>query len=226
MIRLGVLVSGGGTNLQSILDAIDAKALDAVIGVVVSNVAGARALDRARAAEIPAILLEHGRFSDRAAFDAALVDVLRAHSVDVVVLAGFMRLVTPVLLDAFPWRVVNVHPALLPAFPGMRAQKQALDYGVRIAGCTVHLVDHGTDTGPIVAQAAVAVNEDDNEESLRARILACEHQLLPRVLQWLAEGRVSVEVLPNEDQGESRPARTRARVHVRGVRTAMGLDGG
>ncbi|MDP9149964.1 MAG: phosphoribosylglycinamide formyltransferase [Myxococcota bacterium] len=226
MIRLGVLVSGGGTNLQSILDAIDAKALDAVVAVVLSNVAGAGALDRARAAKVPAVVLEHGRFSDRAAFDAALVERLRAHDVDVVVLAGFMRLVTPVLLEAFPWRVVNVHPALLPAFPGMGAQKQALDYGVRIAGCTVHLVDHGTDTGPIVAQAAVAVNDDDDEESLRARILACEHQLLPRVLQWLAEGRVSVEVLPNEGEGEALSPRKRARVHVRGVRTAMGLDAG
>jgi len=193
VIRLGVLVSGTGSNLQAILDAIGKKKLDAQVTIVVSNVPGALALERARAAGVPTAVVEHGAYEDRRAFDAALVDALRAHGVEVVVLAGFMRLVTDVLLRAFPMRVVNVHPALCPAFPGVHAQKQALDYGVRVTGCTVHLVDAGTDTGPILAQAAVPVEEDDDEESLRLRILAREHELLPRVLQWIAEGRVTVE---------------------------------
>jgi phosphoribosylglycinamide formyltransferase-1 len=192
MIRLGVLVSGTGTNLQAILDAVAEKRLDARVEVVVSNVAGAGALERARAAGVATVVVNHKEHADRRAFDAALVEVLRARGVEVVVLAGFMRLLTGVLLDAFPMRVVNVHPSLLPAFPGVHSQKQALDYGVRVAGCTVHFVDAGTDTGPIIAQAAVPVEDGDDEESLRTRILAREHELLPRVLQWLAEGRVVV----------------------------------
>ena len=192
MIRLGVLVSGTGTNLQAILDAVAEKRLDARVEVVVSNVAGAGALERARAAGVATVVVNHKEHADRRAFDAALVEVLRARGVEVVVLAGFMRLLTGVLLDAFPMRVVNVHPSLLPAFPGVHSQKQALDYGVRVAGCTVHFVDAGTDTGPIIAPAAVPGEDGDDEESLRTRILAREHELLPRVLQWLAEGRVVV----------------------------------
>jgi len=216
MISLGVLVSGTGTNMQAILDAIAAGALDARVAVVLSNVADAPALDRARAARVPAVALDHRSFPDRRAFDAAVLDVLRAHGVDLVVLAGFMRLLSDVLLDAFPMRVLNVHPALLPAFPGVHAQKQALDYGVRVAGCTVHFVDRGTDTGPIVAQAVVPVLEGDDEEALRRRILAKEHDLLPRVLQWMAEGRVRVD--PPAAPG------ARARVRVRDAQTAVGVD--
>jgi phosphoribosylglycinamide formyltransferase 1 len=197
MIRLGVLVSGTGTNLQAILDAVAEQRLDARVEVVVSNVVGASALARARAAGVATLVVDHREHADRRAFDAALVEVLRARGVEVVVLAGFMRLLTGVLLDAFPMRVVNVHPSLLPAFPGVHSQKQALDYGVRVAGCTVHFVDAGTDTGPIIAQAAVPVDDDDDEESLRLRILAREHELLPRVLQWLAEGRVAVQTVPS-----------------------------
>jgi len=208
MIRLGVLVSGSGTNLQALLDAIAAKTLDAEIVVVVSNVAGAKALDRARAAGVATTVIEHAAFSTRAAFDAALVEALTLHRCDYVVLAGFMRLVTPVFLDAFPMRVVNVHPALLPAFPGVHAQKQALAYGVRVTGCTVHFVDAGTDTGPILAQAVVPVLDEDDEATLTARILAKEHELLPTALQWISEGRVSVDTT----------AGARARVHVRGPR--------
>jgi len=195
MMTLGVLVSGTGSNLQAILDAVAQKRLDARVAVAVSNVAAAGGLERARAAGVEAVVVDHKAYADRRAFDAALVEVLRARAVEVVVLAGFMRLVTDVLLGAFPMRVVNVHPSLLPAFPGVRSQKQALDYGVRVAGCTVHLVDGGTDTGPILAQAAVPVEEGDDEESLRLRILAREHELLPRVLQWMAEGRVTVEAV-------------------------------
>lgn len=189
---LGVLVSGSGTNLQAILDAIAAGTLAARVGVVVSNVAAAKALDRAKAAKVPAIVVDHKAFPSRDAFDAALVEVLEAHGVDYVVLAGFMRIVTPTLLGAFPNRVINVHPALLPAFPGVRAQRQAVEYGVAISGCTVHFVDAGTDTGPIIAQAPVIVRDDDDEASLSARILQKEHELLPKVLQWIAEGRVEV----------------------------------
>jgi phosphoribosylglycinamide formyltransferase-1 len=206
MITLGVLASGSGTNLQAILDAVAHGTLEARIAVVVSNVASARALDRARAAGVEALIIPHKAYADRESFDAAVVTALRERGVDVVVLAGFMRLVTSVLLDAFPMRIVNVHPALLPAFPGVHAQQQAFDYGVRIAGCTVHFVDRGTDTGPIIAQAAVPVLDGDDEPALRERILAEEHALLPKVLQWIAEGRVRVE--PAATPG----GRTRVRV--------------
>jgi phosphoribosylglycinamide formyltransferase-1 len=216
VIVLGILASGSGTNLQAIIDAIRAGALDARIAIVVSNVATAGAVQRARDAGIPTRVVAHGAFVDRPSFDAAVVEVLRENDVDIVVLAGFMRIVTTVLLDAFPWRVVNVHPALLPAFPGVHAPAQAIEYGVRVAGCTVHFVDHGTDTGPIVAQAAVPVLDGDDDAALRARILAREHDLLPPVLQWIAEGRVIVE--PAVGPG------ARARVRVRGVRCAIGLD--
>jgi phosphoribosylglycinamide formyltransferase-1 len=213
MIVLGVLVSGTGTNLQSILGAIAARTLDARVAVVVSNVQGAPALDRARAAGVETVVIDHARFPDRRPFDEALVGVLRERGVETVVLAGFMRLLTDVLLDAFPARVINVHPALLPAFPGVHAQRQALAYGVRVSGCTVHFVDGGKDTGPVIAQAAVPVQEDDDEAKLRARILVKEHELLPRVLQWIAEGRVSVEP-PSESGG--RP-RVRVRGHVQAL---------
>jgi phosphoribosylglycinamide formyltransferase-1 len=190
---LGVLVSGSGTNLQAILDAVRSGTLAARVAVVVSNVPGVKALERARAAGVETLTLDHKQFSDRRAFDTALVEALRERKVDLVVMAGFMRIVTDVLLDAFPMRVVNVHPALLPSFPGVDAQKQALDYGVRVAGCTVHFVDGGADTGPIIAQTCVPVLEGDDEDRLRARILVKEHELVPRELQWIAEGRVEVD---------------------------------
>jgi phosphoribosylglycinamide formyltransferase-1 len=191
-VSLAVLVSGSGTNLQAILDAVAQGTLDANVCVVLSNVASAKALDRARSAGVPTVVLDHRAEPSREAFDAKLVEELRARGASHVVLAGFMRIVTRVLLDAFPDRVVNIHPSLLPAFPGTHAQAQALRYGVRVAGCTVHLVDAGTDTGPVLAQAAVPVLDDDDEQTLGARILAREHALLPEVLQWFAEGRVSV----------------------------------
>lgn len=189
---LGVLVSGSGSNLQAILDAIDLGELDAKVALVVSNVSGVKALERAAAHGVPTLVIDHRSFSDRRAFDRALVDALLAHRISHVVLAGFMRIVTNVLLDAFPHRVVNVHPSLLPAFPGVDAQAQALRYGVRVAGCTVHFVDGGTDTGPILAQATVPVLDTDDVATLRDRILVQEHALLPKVLQWIAEGRVHV----------------------------------
>ena len=191
MLRLGVLLSGNGTNFQAILEAIAHRHLDARVCVVISNVTSAGGIERARAAGIPAIVIDHRRYGNRKDFDAAVVEVLVGHDVDYVVLAGFMRVLSNVLLDAFPMRVLNIHPALLPAFPGLNAQSQAFTYGVKIAGCTVHFVDAGTDTGPIIAQAVVPVLARDDDESLRVRILQAEHQLLPTVLQWIAEGRVS-----------------------------------
>ena len=189
-----MLASGGGTNLGAIFRAIDAKALDAQVVTVVSNRGDAGALDRARERGVPTAVVPHQDFVTRELFDAALVKELREARADWVVLAGFMRLVTPVLLDAFPLRVINVHPALLPAFPGAHAHRDALAYGVRVSGCTVHFVDAGADTGPIIAQTAVAVSVEDTAETLAARVLVEEHALLPRVLQWIAEGRVTVEV--------------------------------
>ncbi len=193
MIRLGVLVSGSGTNLQAILNAIESKTLDAQIAVVVSNRADAYGLERAKSAKVPAVTVDHKAFATREAFDAAVVDVLRAHRVEWVVLAGFMRIVTPTLLGAFPNKVINIHPALLPSFPGAHAHRDALAYGVRISGCTVHLVDAGTDTGPILAQAVIPVTDDDDEASLAKKTLLVEHHLLPRVLQWAAEGKIQIE---------------------------------
>ena len=192
-MNVAVLVSGSGTNLQAILDAEMAGALGAArVVVVVSNVAGVRALERANAAGKRTEVLSHKPYPSRQAFDEALVALLRKHDVELVALAGFMRLLTPAFLGAFPGRVVNIHPALLPAFPGVHAQKQALDYGARVTGCTVHFVDEGTDTGPIILQAAVPVLDGDDEAALTARILAEEHRLYPAALRALADGRVHV----------------------------------
>jgi phosphoribosylglycinamide formyltransferase-1 len=193
-LDLVVLVSGSGSNLQAILDAIAAGRLAARVRLVLSNVAGVRALERAAAAGVAHEVLSHKGFSDRAAYDRALAErVERAFDGAPddrrwVVLAGFMRIVGPAFLDRFPGGVINVHPALLPAFPGMHAQAQAFAAGVAIAGCTVHLVDAGTDTGPIIAQAAVPVLPDDDADALAARILRREHELLPAVLEALAAG--------------------------------------
>lgn len=214
-IDLGVLISGRGSNLGAILDAIAAGALDARVRVVISNKASAGGLAIARAAGVPTLVIPHGAHPDRASFDAALVAALRQAGAACVVLAGFMRLVTPVLLDAFPYRVVNIHPSLLPAFPGVDAQAQALAYGARITGCTVHLVDAGTDTGPILAQAAVPVLEGDDRDTLAARILAREHELLVLALGWLAQGLVEVE---------AGVAGARPTVRVRGAATALGIE--
>ena len=201
MIRVGVLASGSGSNLQAILDACAAGRVDATVAAVVCNVPGARALERARAAGVAAELLPSKGTPDRAAYDLSVVDRLRHHRVDLVCLAGWMRIVTPDFLAAFgptpasggcP-RVMNVHPALLPSFPGLHAQRQALEYGARFSGCTVHFVDAGTDTGPVIVQAVVPVHPGDDEATLSARILAEEHRIYPEAIQWFAEGRLSLE---------------------------------
>ncbi len=195
-LELGVLVSGTGSNLGAILSAISAGRLDARVRLVVSNKAEAKALDRARAAGVAAAVVSHRDYATRNDYDAAVVRALREAGVEWVMLAGFMRIVTPTFLDAFRDRVLNVHPALLPAFPGVDAQQQALDYGAKVTGCTVHFVDAGVDTGPVVAQAAVPVLEGDDRERLAARILVEEHRLVVEVLAMCAEGRVSLETSP------------------------------
>jgi phosphoribosylglycinamide formyltransferase 1 len=201
MIRLGVLASGSGSNLQALLDACAAGRIDGRVEVVVSNVAGAHALVRAERAGAAAVLRPSRGEPDRAAYDRGLVEVLRAHQVDLVCLAGYMRVVTPAFLSAYgpapttrgcP-RVVNIHPGLLPSFPGLHAQRQALLHGARLAGCTVHFVDEGTDTGPIIVQAAVPVLPGDTEESLSRRVLAQEHRIYPQAVRWFAEGRLSLD---------------------------------
>lgn len=211
-LQLGILVSGTGSNLQAILDATAAGQLDARVRVVISNKPEALALSRAERAGVPCAVLPHKAFPDRRSFDLALVETLRCHGVELVVLAGFMRVLSADFLDAFPRRVLNIHPALLPSFPGVDAQGQALEHGVRITGCTVHFVDSGTDTGPIVAQTAVPVLHDDTRDSLAARILVQEHRTLVRALQWIAEGRV--EVVQGPEGG-------RPRVTVHGVEAGL-----
>ncbi|HVZ74430.1 MAG TPA: phosphoribosylglycinamide formyltransferase [Polyangia bacterium] len=193
-MNVGVLASGSGTNLQALVDrAAKGELGPAKLRVVGVNVPDCAALGRARTAGLPTFVVDHRDYKTRVDFDRALLAALRAHQVDLVVLAGFMRVLGEEVLAAFPQRVVNVHPSLLPAFPGVHAQRQSFDYGVRVAGCTVHFVDGGVDTGPVIAQAAVPVHDDDDEESLRARILAEEHRLLPAVVRAVAERRVVVE---------------------------------
>jgi len=192
-VDLGVLISGRGSNLQAILDAVADKRLDARVRLVLSNKAKAQGLERAAEAGVPTTVLSHLEFPDRESFDAALVERLQQAGVEWVVLAGFMRIVTPVFLDAFPNRVINIHPSLLPSFPGVDAQAQALAYGVRVSGCTVHLVNEGVDAGPILAQAAVAVRQHDTRDELAARILQEEHRLLVETLQTIAHGGLAIE---------------------------------
>jgi phosphoribosylglycinamide formyltransferase-1 len=203
-LALGVLVSGSGTNLQAILDAIHAGSLDAEVRLVISNQPGALALGRAAASAVPTSTIPHRDFSSREAFDEALVAALRKAGVEWVVLAGFMRLITSRLLGAFPNRILNIHPALLPAFPGVASQEQALAYGVKVTGCTVHLVDEGTDTGPIVAQRAVEVLDGDDPETLKARLLVEEHRLLVEVLQRVAAGKLEIEEATAGRRGKTR----------------------
>ena len=193
MVAAGVLISGAGTNLQALIDRIAAGRLDCAIRVVISNRAEAPGLVRAEAAGIPTQVIDHRRFASREDFDRALVDALRAAEVELVLLAGFDRLITHVLLDAYRLRVMNIHPALLPSFAGLHAQRQALDHGVKIAGVTVHFVDEQTDHGPIIIQGAVPVCAGDTEVALRDRILAVEHEVYATAIQLFAEGRLAVE---------------------------------
>ena len=191
--RLGVLVSGSGTNLQAIIDRIEDGDIAASIACVISNKPEAYALTRAANHGIPVIIHENSGFASRQEYDAATVEILRKYDVNLVVLAGFMRIMTETMINAFPNAIVNIHPALLPAFPGLHAQKQALDYGVRYSGCTVHFVDCGTDTGPIILQSVVPVEQNDTEKSLSEKIQKEEHRLFPAAIKLLVEDRILVE---------------------------------
>lgn len=192
-IRLGILVSGRGSNLQAIIDNIENGSLSAEIAVVISDQAGAYALERARNHNIPGVAVPGKKCASRQAYDTALAAELKHRKIELVCLAGFMRVVTPALLREFPGRVMNIHPALLPSFPGLHVQKKAIDYGVRFSGCTVHFVDEGVDTGPIIIQAVVPVLDSDTEDTLAARILKQEHKIFSRAIQLYAEGRLRIE---------------------------------
>jgi phosphoribosylglycinamide formyltransferase-1 len=189
---LGVLASGRGSNLQAIIDAIDAGRCPARVAVVVSDRKDAPALHRARRAAIRGVHLDPRAFPDRAAFDEAVAGVLDEWGVELVCLAGYMRLLSPEFVRRYRGRILNVHPALLPTFPGLHAQRQALEHGVKVSGATVHFVDEGVDTGPIVLQSAVPVLEGETEASLTARILVEEHRLYPEAIRLYAEGRLEV----------------------------------
>jgi phosphoribosylglycinamide formyltransferase-1 len=186
--KLGVLVSGRGTNLQALIDAAAAGTLGGAIAVVVSNEPAAAGLERARRAGVAAEVCDH-RGRPRGDHEAAVAGLLQRHGVDLVCLAGYMRLLSPVFLRAFPERVLNVHPSLLPAFPGLNAQRQAWEHGVKVSGATVHVVDLGLDAGPIVAQEAVPVLEEDGPDQLAARILEAEHRIYPKAVRIVLEGR-------------------------------------
>ncbi|HEX9664099.1 MAG TPA: phosphoribosylglycinamide formyltransferase [Candidatus Binatia bacterium] len=192
-LPIGVLISGGGTNLQAIIDAIEAKRLDAAIKLVLSNKADAYGLVRAKNHGIATEILDHRNYPSRESYDRAVIDTLRAHGVELVVLAGFTRLLSPVFVKAYSNRIMNIHPALLPSFPGLHVQKKAVEYGVRFSGCTVHFVNDECDEGPIIIQAVVPVFADDTEEKLAARILKEEHRIYPRAIQLYAEGRLRVD---------------------------------
>ena len=192
-LKIAVLASGSGSNLQAIIDEIKSGFLPVELALVLSDKPQSYALQRAEAAGVPTKVLLPADFASREDYDAELVRLLKASGAEAVALAGYMRLVTPVFLQAFPHRVLNIHPALLPSFPGLHGQRQAFEYGVKVAGCTVHFVDEGMDSGPIILQAPVPVLEDDDADSLAARILEQEHIIYPLALRLLAEGKLHIE---------------------------------
>ena len=201
---IAVLISGSGSNLQAIIDASEKGEIPCRVGIVISNKADAYGLLRARNHGIPTEVVDHKRFASREEFDAKLVEVIRGSGADLVCLAGFMRILTPVVIRAFPNRILNIHPALLPSFPGTHGPGQALAYGVRFSGCTVHFLDEGVDTGPIIVQAVVPVYDDDTEETLAARILVQEHRIYPMAIRLFFSGRLSFEGRKVKVRGEPR----------------------
>ena len=196
-LRVAVLASGRGSNLQSIIDAIEAGQVQAQIVAVISNKKDAVALERARKHELNDLFVDPkpfaGRQDGREAYDRSLLEVLQQHNVELVLLAGYMKIVTAVLVNAYANRMMNIHPSLLPSFPGLDVQKKAIDWGCKLAGCTVHFVTEGVDEGPIIIQAAVPILGDDTPDTLAARILVQEHKIYPRAVQLFAEGRLRVE---------------------------------
>ncbi len=191
-LRLAILASGGGTNLQSIIDQCQQGLLDAEICLVLSNNPEAGALKRAAQAGIETLCINHREFDKREKFDQAVVTTLKKVGAELVVLAGFMRIISTLFLQAFPQRIINIHPSLLPSFPGLHVQLKAIEYGAKFSGCTVHFVDAGVDTGPIIIQSVVPILHDDSEETLAARILEQEHIIYPQAIQWIAAGRVKI----------------------------------
>lgn len=193
MLPLAVLISGSGSNLQSIIDKIEEGKLKAEIKVVISNNPEAYGLKRAEKHGLPTEVVEHSKFSSREDFEKELVKIIKGKDVQVVILAGFMRILSSFFVSSFPQKILNIHPALLPSFPGLHGQKQAADYGVKISGCTVHFVDEKMDHGPIIIQAAVPALAEDDADSLGARILRWEHRIYPQAISWLAEGKLKVQ---------------------------------
>jgi phosphoribosylglycinamide formyltransferase-1 len=193
MKGFAVLASGRGSNFQALIDAMEAGSVPARCLRLITDNPSAYALERAGKAGIPVTVLDFGSFPHRSAYERALLQEMRATGADLFVLAGYMRVLGREIVDAFPHRILNIHPALLPCFPGLHAQRQALEHGVRVSGCSVHLVDSGTDTGPIVLQRCVQVEQDDTEETLAARILVEEHRILPEAVRLFLEGRLEIQ---------------------------------
>ena len=192
-IKLGVLVSGRGSNLQAIIDAIERGEIPAEIAVVISNVAGVLALERAKKHKIKAVVVDSKNFDDKEKYEGQIIKVFEDEKVDLICLAGYMKLLSPEFVERFKGRMINIHPALLPAFLGLHVQRKALDYGVKFSGATVHFVDEGCDSGPIIIQAVVPVLDDDTEETLSARILEQEHKIYPEAIRLFAEGKLRLE---------------------------------
>ena len=193
MFNLGVLISGRGSNLQAIIDACEDGKIPAKVAVVISNEPGAGGLARAKKHNIPTVVFEPKNFKDKNTYELEIVKELKKHNVELVCLAGYMRIVGPVLLEHFPLKIINIHPSLLPSFPGLHAQQQALGHGVTVTGCTVHFVDAGCDTGPIIVQSAVPVKENDTEETLSERILQQEHHIYPLAIEFIAKDKLKIE---------------------------------
>lgn len=193
MIQIAVLVSGRGTNLQAIIEAIKGGRIDGDIKLVISDNPEAYALKRAKNNQITTKIIHYKKFTNKTEYEKKIIKHLRSYNIDLVVLAGYMRLLSEGFIKAYRHRIINIHPALLPAFPGLHAQKQALDYGVKISGCTVHFVDEGMDTGPIILQKAVKVKQSDTEETLSKRILRYEHQILPEAIQLFAQKKIQIQ---------------------------------
>ncbi len=193
MINIGVLASGRGTNLQAIINAIKENKIEGKISIVISDNKDAYALKRAKENQIKAYYIDFTGFKNREEYDKRIVEYLRKEEVDLVVLAGYMKILSPYFVKAFQHRIINIHPALLPSFPGLHAQRQAIKYGVKISGCTVHFVDEGVDSGPIILQKAVEVDDRDDEESLAKKILQQEHQILVRAIQLISERRLYIQ---------------------------------
>ncbi len=191
-VNIGVLVSGSGSNFQSIIDQTENGNLDAVIKVVICNNPDAYALERAKKHNIPSVIIDHKDFKDRSELDEKMIDILKSYSVELVIMAGFMRVLTPLFIKAFPMRIMNIHPAILPSFQGTHAQERAFNYGVKFSGCSVHFADEGVDTGPVIIQSVVPVYDDDTADTLQERILKEEHRIFPQAIQFYAEGKLEV----------------------------------